>query len=421
MDEILSRKPSRRLPKPVLAGTGVLLVTGAAWLLFSTTGVEIAAKDVRTSTVQNGPLTLSVAGFGHFTTNQSVAQVLPFNAVVTEVLRHNGDTVVAGELVLRLSNPTLENELAGKNSELKLEQLAADEMTLQNAQREQELAQAQRQARARFHIAELELQANQKLLKNKVISHLQYEQSKMAFNLAADELAVSEQNLQRHQQQQQQQQSINQEKIRLRQLAVDKLLAEQQQLEVRAGKAGTLSGLQVQVGQSVPMSTVLFLLNAQVPNLARVKFAQSYQSDLKPGLLVKLSYAGGLVDGTLARLNPVIEEGFIGAEVELLSAPADIRLEMSLKAEAILEQLPTVRYVSTPSYLANRPNQQSGSQVPVFVREDHRLIRRMVEVVRQTTDHLLLADASLVGKDIVVSDVSQYLQYAEVTVAGRTN
>ena len=98
--------------------------------------------------------------------------------------------------------------------------------------------------------------------------------------------------------------------MRLKQRQVD-------ELHVRAGLAGVLQIVPVEVGQQVAPGTNL----ARVANPSRLKaelkIAETQAKDIQIGQTVSIDTRNGLVDGTVQRIDPSVQNGTVTVDVTL--------------------------------------------------------------------------------------------------------
>lgn len=413
MDEILhTPQKTRRL---WLWGAVAALVLAGVWLALKTitSPPAIATGTVRFAQVQHGVLDISVNGFGQFVSNETMAQILPFNGIVQQVFKHNGDRVEPGDVVMQLMNPDLEADIAAKEASIRLAELARQEAVLALEKEQQELTMRLQQAESNYRIEQLQLEANEILYQQNIVSRLQYAQQEAKTEMQAQQLKATQADFNRFEQQHQQRLAIEQEKINTLQQELNTLQGHLLALTVEASRGGVISHLSAEAGRQVPASQVLFLINSEQPNLARIRFPQSRQNVLRPGLAVTATIPGRSFKGEIVRVNPIIVDGYIEVEAQFSDSLEGTRVDMSLRAEAIINSLPEVTYVPLPSYVQGKPD-----HLALFIKENNRLLKQEVSVQDVVGDFLLLEAKSLIGKEVVISDIAALLRYPELTLKG---
>ncbi|NIK73329.1 HlyD family secretion protein [Thermonema lapsum] len=173
---VMKEKKSRRLKTWHFVVSGVVLVAllivaqRAGWIgKKSLTEVEIAA-------VQRTTIVEKVAASGKIQPEAEVKVSSEVSGEIIELTVQEGDSVVKGQLLVRLRPDLL--------------QASVDRARAALQQQQAQLMQArarESQAKARYLIAKANYERNQKLYAEKVISDLEYEQSKTDYEVAKEE------------------------------------------------------------------------------------------------------------------------------------------------------------------------------------------------------------------------------------------
>src|SRR5262249_42184993 len=120
-------------------------------------------------------------------------------------------------------------------------------------------------------------------------------------------------------------------------------------LKVRAGIEGDLQVLLVEVGQQVTAGTSLAKVADPRKLKAELKIAETQAKDIAPGQLVSVDTRNGLIDGTVSRIDPSVQNGTVTVDVHLTSEmPKGARSDLSVDGTIQLEKLDNVLYVGRP-------------------------------------------------------------------------
>jgi len=182
------------------------------------------------------------------------------------------------------------------------------------------------------------------------------------------------------------------------------------ELFVRAGLAGVLQLVPVEVGQQVAPGTNL----ARVANPSRLKaelkIAETQAKDIQIGQAVSIDTRNGLVDGKVARIDPSVQNGTVTVDVTLDGAlPKGARPDLTVDGTIELERLTDVLFVGRPAL------GQEQSTVGVFKLEpDGTASRTQAKIGRMSVDKVELVSGLNAGDQVVLSDMSAWDAYDRV-------
>jgi HlyD family secretion protein len=191
--------------------------------------------------------------------------------------------------------------------------------------------------------------------------------------------------------------------MRLKQRQFDELF-------VRAGLAGVLQLVPVEVGQQVAPGSNL----ARVANPSRLKaelkIAETQAKDIQIGQAVSIDTRNGLVDGKVARIDPSVQNGTVTVDVTLDGAlPKGARPDLTVDGTIELERLTDVLFVGRPAL------GQEQSTVGVFKLEpDGTASRTQAKIGRMSVDKVELVSGLNAGDQVVLSDMSAWDAYDRV-------
>ena len=179
---------------------------------------------------------------------------------------------------------------------------------------------------------------------------------------------------------------------------------------MRAGLAGVLQLVPVEVGQQVAPGTNL----ARVANPSRLKaelkIAETQAKDIQIGQAVSIDTRNGLVDGKVARIDPSVQNGTVTVDVTLDGAlPKGARPDLTVDGTIELERLTDVLFVGRPAL------GQEQSTVGVFKLEpDGTASRTQAKIGRMSVDKVELVSGLNAGDQVVLSDMSAWDAYDRV-------
>jgi HlyD family secretion protein len=175
-------------------------------------------------------------------------------------------------------------------------------------------------------------------------------------------------------------------------------------LHVRAGFAGVLQLVPVDVGQQVAPGTNLARVADPARLKAELRIAETQARDVQIGQKVSIDTRNGLVDGTVSRLDPSVQNGTVTVDVALPAVlPKGARPDLSVDGTVELERLPDVLFVGRPAF------GQEQSAVGLFkVQADGEASRVRVTLGRSSVNTVEIVSGLNAGDQVVLSDMSAW-------------
>jgi HlyD family secretion protein len=396
-----------RFRKAAYTGVIVVIVGGA---LFGATRLRPAAPTVEASTlwpdtVKRGPMVRQVRGLGTLVPEDLRWVAAPSLARVERVIVRPGTTVAADTILLELSNPLLEQE--AEESRLKLQgaeaALANLRIQLQADTLQQKAAVAA--IESEYQKARMQADMNEALSKRQLVSELILRQSQLdAEQLAIRRKLADEQLAARA--------DAGSAQLAVQQSAIDQARAmaglksrQLEELHVRAGIAGVLQTVAVDVGQQVAPGSNL----ARVANPGRlkaeVKIAETQAKDVVLGQRANIDTHNGIVAGHVVRIDPSVQSGTRTVDVGLDGPlPTGAVPDLSVDGTIELEHLDRVLFIGRPAF------GQPQSQISLFkVDADGVYAKRVaVKLGRSSVDAIEVLDGLVEGDRVILSDMSAW-------------
>ncbi len=182
-------------------------------------------------------------------------------------------------------------------------------------------------------------------------------------------------------------------------------------LRVRAGVAGVLQQVPVEVGQRVAPGTNLARIADPARLNAHIRIPETQMRDVAIGQLADIDTHNGIVKGRVARIDPGAQNGAVTVHVvpdEPL--PRGARPDMNVEGTIQLERLDDVLHVGRPVF------GQDHSTTTLFkVDPDGRAATRVrVEFGRGSVAAIKVTRGLTVGDRVVLSDMSAWDEYDRI-------
>lgn len=307
-------------------------------------GVPVSRADVEIAAAATGPFRDVVAGRATALPLQSVLLDASEDGRVEQVLVRDGAVVAAGQLLVVLASSQRAQELMARSSEAA--QQLANLATFRAG-----LVQAQAVQRRELTQAAFELARVRRLHRRERELAAQGFVSPAALEDAADRLALAERLFSQQQADGREELATRAQSVQAMQRAVTDLeqrlaamRAASEGLALRAPVAGRVTGLALQVGESVRGGQRM----ARLDSLGRFKLAlrldEFHLGRVREGLGATLTHAGHVYALHVARIDPQVREGRFGVELDFDAEPPplqagqglDVRLTLGAPTPALL-------------------------------------------------------------------------------------
>jgi multidrug resistance efflux pump len=176
-------------------------------------------------------------------------------------------------------------------------------------------------------------------------------------------------------------------------------------LKVRAGIAGQLAEVPVQMGQRVVQGTILAKVVQPEHLKAELKIPETQAKDIIKGQKAEIDTHNGVVGGSVDRIDPSVQNGTVTVDVKLDGPPPKgSRPDLSVDGTITLERLDNVLYVGRPAF------GQEKNTVSMFrIDADGKTATlTKVELGRMSVTTVELVRGLKEGDTVILSDMSRY-------------
>ncbi len=402
---VAEKKKKKRIMIIAASAVGLLLVT------FVLARLKPAAPSVDRSTVwidtvKRGPMVRQVRGLGTLVPEDIRWIPATTEASVEKILIWPGTKVEAGDVILELTSPELEQSAQDAISKAKAAEadFTSQKATLQRELLDQESKTAA--AHSAYEQAKMERQTNDQLAKNGLVADLVYKTSKIkeeecqkTDEIEAKRLAFSRDSIA--------------PQLAAKEAAVDqaKQLAKLKQdqveaLHVKAGMSGVLQQLPVQVGQRLKIGDNVARVADPTKLKAQIKIAETQAKDIQGGQQALIDTRNGPpVKGHVTRVDPAVEQGTVTVDVAFDEAlPKGARPDLSVDGTIELERLENVVYVGRPAF------GQENNTVGIFklVPGSNEAVRTPVKLGKSSVNTIEILDGLQPNDQVILSDTSTW-------------
>jgi len=415
----IKRPPKSKIKKKIR--NAVMIVVGLAaigGITYALTKLKPAAPAVSRSTVvietvKRGEMVRDVRGNGTLVPEITRWVPAPADGRVEKILLQAGVEVDSSTVIVELSNPQLEQQAT--DAEFQVKAAEADEENLKVRLESETMTQKAQIAtiNSQYSQAKLQLDADEVLGKQGLVADLQLKISRVAVQDLANRLKVEQERLAVSAKSTRAQ--LNAASSRLHQLRTLSTLRRQEVdgLKVRAGTAGVLQQVSVQVGQQVTPGFNIARVADPTSLKAVLRVAETQIKDVRIGQPVVVDTRNGLIQGTVSRIDPAAREGTFEIDASLIGPlPPSARPDLSVDGTIELERLNDVLKVGRP------PFGQAFQTVGMFVLtpDGSEAVRTSVKLGRNSVSTVEIVEGLKEGDQVIISDTSTHDSYNRILI-----
>jgi HlyD family secretion protein len=407
---VAKKKKIRR----IIFATAAIIVIGG--ITYAVSKLKPAAPSVDRAavwvdSVKRGPMVRAVRGSGTLVPEDIRWIPARTSGRVERIVLRPGAIVTKDTVVLELTNPELQQQV--KEAQLSYQSAQANyenrktELERQLLTQEAEVATA----KSNHEDAKLQLEAQEKLFKDGLISEIQYKQSvsreadlRNRWTMVTKQLQIAKAGVKSQLAPQESQVDQARATAALRNQQLD-------ELRVRAGMEGVLQQVPVEVGSQVGPGTNLARVANPTKLKAEVRIAETQTKDIRIGQQAEVDTRNGIIKGRVSRIDPSATGGTVGVDITLEEAlPDGARPDLSVDGTITIEKLDNVVFTGRPAF------GQENSKVSLFklVGDTGEAVRVQVTLGRSSVNQIEIVDGLQPGDQVILSDMSAQDAYDRI-------
>jgi HlyD family secretion protein len=395
----------------IVAGIAVVLLITLGLSKLEPAAPTVAKETIWVDQVKRGPMLLQVRGPGTLVPVEVRLVSAPVDGRVERIPALPGVTVTADTVLLEMSDPQVEQTAFEAESQLKGAQADYDNL---KAQLESQTLAQQAQvtaAQSSSEQAKLQVAADERLAKDGLIPDLNFKLSRLKADQLLKAARIESDRFQQGKRSTQAQLAAQRARVEQMRAMYDLRRRQMESLKVRAGIAGVLQDLPVQVGQRVTPGAVLARV-ARPENLkAALRVPEVQAKDVHVGQRVSIDTRPVIVPGRVIRVAPSAQEGTVIVDVALEGQlPPGARPDISVDGTIEIERLDNVLYVGRPAY----GNANSKIEVFKVINDGKEAVRVPVQLGRLSVNTAEIVKGLQVGDKVILSDTSAQDGYDKI-------
>ena len=393
------------------AGTAVLLLALFSWLIhaWSQSQYTVSGERLRIAEVQRGRFVRDVAAEGTVVAPVSPTLFAIAPGTISYVV-HAGDPVKKGQVLTVLDSPELKSEYLRERATL--QSLDAG-IAHQEIEVRQQLLTSQQQAdlaQVAIKAAERELKRNQTAWDEKVIPQRDFQK-------AQDDVATAKLNYEHARASARLDQDSVVLDLRTRRLerdrqalVVEDLKRRVDELTVRSPVNGMVANLgqqeKAEVAENAPLVTVVDLTALEV----EFRVAESYASDIRPGMGADITLGGTTDRGVVTAISPQVQDNEVIGRVKFANGqPPGLRQNQRASVRIVLDDRKDVLKFE------RGPLIDEATRAVYLVKGD-RAIRVPVELGPASVAEVEVARGLQAGDRVIISDTRDFNDAPQLTI-----
>lgn len=403
---------SRVKSKWLVAFCFVALLVYAAYIVAAPNSLEVSREQLKLAEVKQGPLSIYAQAFGKLVSNNERLLTAPKGGTVSEILMRPGTVVDEDSVILRLTNPELEQQLQQAKG-----QLSQHQAELQALKYEQQNARLDFQGRiaeieATSEQAELELSVHQELSQLGVSAGIELKRARLKLKQQNKRLKFEQQKYTQFVEMQRYQLTQAEIKLHQQQAQVQLLASQLEGMHIKAGMKGTIQTLDVTLGQSVQAGKALAKVGSIDSLVAKLRIPQRQADRVFINAKVQLDTGKGLLHGRISRVETLVNAGMVIAEAHIDSPLSDnARPELPVTAQILIVHDENIRYIK------QYPGAKANSRQNVWVlASDNQLQQKTISFGDLTQDKLVISDGMDAGEQIVQAGDERFKNFDKISV-----
>jgi HlyD family secretion protein len=404
--EVARRKLIRRIVYIALIVAAIPLITwGLSRLKPAAPSVDRAT--VWIDTVKRGPMLREVRGLGTLVVEEFIWIPANFESRVEKMNFLPGAKVHPNDVLMVLSNPQMELDMA--DLEWQIKQAEANYDNLQVQLQTAQLAQQAVTEQVQSDMEQAGLQADRDRALNKLdlkadldakLSEAKWNELKGRLTLSKKQLEISNQAIKAQ---------LDAQKILIEKTKAAYALKKQQveQLTIRAGVDGVVTVLgtpqtPLEVGMRVAPGAILAKIAQPNKLKATLKIPETQVKDVALAQVASIDTRNGIIPGHVTRIDPASVNGTVDVDVKLEGEAPGMRPDLSVDGTITIERLADVVFVGRPVI------GQPGAKITLFKLDpDSKEAQRIpVSLGRSSVNTIEVVDGLKVGDQVILSDMS---------------
>ncbi len=394
----------------LIAGVGIYYT-----LILGQTDFSIDSNSMVYGEVQQGEFSVSVRGSGVLVPDQIQWLSASVNAHVERVVVKPGKEVKKGELIIELSNPSLQQLL--EETQWELEAKIAESTASKVAQKSLFLLQrsVMLDAQLGYESSQLKLDAQTKLFAKKsgAVSKIDYEKTRLETEQFNRRWKIQQEILETMKDNIVAQNNARNSRLQKMRKTLERAQQQVDDLMIYASIDSVVQEVAVEPGQRVNMGGNLAKLAQQNSLIAQLQVPELLIGEVTIGQSVIIDTRNNKVAGIVSRVDPIVVNGRVQVDVDFVDGlPSDARPDLAVDGEIKITQIADTLYVNRPIFAQS---QSSASLYKVSLNGDF-ASRVKVQLGKGSVNQIQVISGLALGDKIIISDGSRWESHQKIRI-----
>ena len=397
-----------------IAGGAAVLVGVVVLLVRLGPALPVAERaSLWIDTVQQGQMLREVRATGTLVPRSTRWLAAATAAQVEQILIWPGAAVKPDTVLMKLSNPAVEDALRNAQAQVAAAQadVAAKRAELRSQLLDQRSALAQ--AESDYASAKVKADADAKAASLHLIPDVQFRQGQIALKQLDTRRGIEAQRVVAFAANMRAQLDAVQAKLRQQQSNLQLRQRQADALNVKAGIAGVLQEVAAQEGAQVAEGANLARVARPDVLIARLQVPEVQAKDVALGMPVSVDTRNGAVAGAVERIDPAVRDGSVQVDVRLDGElPPGSRPDLSVDGRIRVATLDHVLSIGRPSQA------KADADITLFRLDPSSGVatRVPVRIGAASVDRVQIVRGLKAGDQVILSDTSQWDLYDRIRV-----
>ncbi|MBU3004588.1 efflux RND transporter periplasmic adaptor subunit [Paraglaciecola arctica] len=414
MDVVKTKKssPFKATKGNLLIGLTAVIGVLIYFVISNNSAVSVDRENLIIESVVQGDLEVIIEGYGTLTSDKQQLITSFSAATVKEIVLKPGAQVSANSVIVRLENPELALEVENAAQELIQVKANLRQLKLNNQREILNESANLAEITARFDTASLKRVAEEKLVKQGIVSQLTFQQSALDEKQLKQRIAILKQRIEQLKLVHDESVNIQLERVKQQQGRLSIAQSRLDKLTVRAGFDGVLQRLSVELGQSLAAGQEVALIGSVTDLIALIRVPQSQAQLITVGKAAVIDTRRDKIEGVVSRIDPIVDNNTVEIEIALpATLPASARPQLSVDGVIIADTLQNVVYIKRPA------GAKSDSKTSLYrLNNQDNASSQDIRFGVQAGQFMQILSGASVGEQFIISDLSN-LQGASQTIS----
>ncbi len=390
------------------------LLAGGASLALAAVGVVFARLrpaaptvervGVSVDTVRRGSMIRQVRGLGTLVPEEIRWIAARTDARVERIVIFPGATVNPDTVVLVLSNPELEQSVLDGDAAVTAARARLNSLRAQLESQALERESAFAKAQGDRDTATAQVEVNEKLAEKGLIAEVELKKSRISAKELTSCCEIEGRRVEFTRQSVEPQLAVAQGELDGAKAQAGLRHSQLDALQVRAGMAGVLQIVPVEIGQRITAGTNVARVADPARLKAQVKIPETQARDIQPGQPADVDTRNGVAAGHVSRVDPSVQAGTVLVDITFgdTPLPRGARPDLSVEGTVELEHIDDTLVVGRPAF-----GQEEGTvSVYRLTPDGSEAARVKVKLGRGSLSTVEVRDGLQAGDKIILSDTS---------------